>query len=173
MVRNKKSNKTFLNIVYADTGATQTQLHHKSAFMNIDSYNFKTYIPIRFGDLNAYGVVNNDVFLSYFEIAHSGYWKQIVNWRSNTRGIIIGKAEVNYKKPVRFRDELYAYVKISKIGNCSFTVEYVLTINTPAGEDICTTGKTVCIFFNYETNRPERIPEIQRQKMIDFEALVC
>ncbi|MGV3706006.1 MAG: acyl-CoA thioesterase [Arcticibacter sp.] len=139
--------------------------------MNFDSYNFKTYIPIRFGDLNAFGVVNNDVFLTYFEIAHSGYWKQIVNWRSNTRGIIIAKAEVNYKKPVRYGDELYANVRISKLGNCSFTVEYILTIKTPQGEEICTTGKTVCIFFNYEKNRPERIPEIQRQKMIDFEAL--
>lgn len=141
--------------------------------MNIESYNYKTYIPIRFGDINAYGVVNNDVFLSYFEIAHSGYWKQIVNWKSTAKGIIIGKAEISYKKPVRFNNELFAYVKISKIQNCSFVVEYILTIKTLTGEEICTTGKTVCIFYNYQTGKPERIPELQRQKMIDFEALVC
>lgn len=140
--------------------------------MNIDAYHYKTNIPIRFGDLNAYGVVNNDVFLTYFEMAHSGYWKQIVNWKSISKGIIIQNAEINYKKPVRFNDELFAYVKISNLKNCSFEVDYILTVQRAGGEDVCTTGKTVCVFFNYTTNKPERIPAIERQKMIDFEALV-
>ncbi|EOR93688.1 Thioesterase superfamily [Arcticibacter svalbardensis MN12-7] len=140
--------------------------------MNIDSYHYKTNIPIRFGDLNAFGVVNNDVFLTYFEMAHSGYWRQIVNWKSVSKGIIIQNAEINYKKPVRFNDELFAYVKISNLRNCSFEVDYILTILHAGEEDVCTTGKTVCVFFNYNTNKPERIPAIERQKMIDFEALV-
>ncbi len=139
--------------------------------MNLASFNYKTYIPVRFGDLNAFGVVNNDVFLTYFEIAHSGYWKHITRWESRSKGIIIGRVEVNYLKPVRFNDELYAYVRTSRVGNCSFDVEYVLTIKANADEEICTTGKTTCIFYDFESDKPALLPDLQRDKMIAFEAL--
>lgn len=139
--------------------------------MNLNVFNYKTYIPIRFGDLNAYGVVNNDVFLTYFEIAHSGYWKHITRWNSKTQGIIIGKVEINYKRPVRFNDELYAYVKTSRIGNCSFDVDYILTVKKPVDEEISTIGKTTCIFFDYERNKPVPLPPVLKEKMIAFEAL--
>ncbi len=139
--------------------------------MNLKDFNYKTFIPVRFGDLNAFGVVNNDVFLTYFEIAHSGYWKHITRWQSKSKGIIIGKAELNYLKPVTFNDELYAYVRTSRVGNCSFEVEYILTIKKNADEEICTTGKTTCIFYDFEKGRPALLPELQRNKMIAFEAL--
>lgn len=139
--------------------------------MNLSSFNYKTYIPVRFGDLNAFGVVNNDVFLSYFEIAHSGYWKHITKWQSKSKGVIIGRAELNYRKPVRFNDELYAYVKTSKVGNCSFEVEYILTVKKNADEEICTTGSTTCIFYDFEKDKPIPLPAIQREKMMAFEAL--
>ncbi|WP_207425485.1 thioesterase family protein [Pedobacter sp. SYSU D00535] len=140
--------------------------------MDINSYNYKTYIPVRFGDLNAFGYVNNDVYLTYFEIAHTGYWRQILNWKSKTHGLIMGKAEIEFLKPIQLDDEVFAYVKTSRVGNCSFDVEYVLTIKTPSGEQICTTGKTSCIFFDFEAKKPNPIPEAFREKMVAFEALV-
>lgn len=139
--------------------------------MNLNLFNYKTYIPIRFGDLNAFGIVNNNIYLSYFEIAHTEYWKKIIKWESKSKGIIIGKAEINYLKPIQFNSELYAYVRTSRIGNCSFTVEYALTVKTAEGEKLCTTGKTVCVFYDFAEGRPTVIPQVQRDKMIAFEAL--
>ena len=139
--------------------------------MNLDLFNYKTYIPVRFGDLNAFGFVNNDIYLTYFEIAHTEYWKKIIQWESKTKGIIIGKAEINYLKPIEFVSEVYAYVRIARIGNCSFDVEYVLTIQKPEGEVICTTGTTSCVFYDFSEGKPTAIPEVQREKMIAFEAL--
>ena len=139
--------------------------------MNLSAYNYKTYITVRFSDLNAFGIVNNNVYLTYFEIAHTGYWKQLTSFTSTTKGIIIGKAEIQYLKPIHLNDEVYAYVRTSRVGNCSFDVEYVLTIRKTEGEIICTTGKTTCVFFDYQVNKPAPIPKTPREKMIAFEAL--
>lgn len=139
--------------------------------MDLNLFNYKTYIPVRFGDLNAFGFVNNDIYLTYFEIAHTEYWKKIIQWESKTKGVIIGKAEINYHKPIQFENEVYAYVRTARIGNCSFDVEYALTVKRPEGEQLCTTGKTVCVFYDFAEGRPAAIPEVQREKMIAFEAL--
>ena len=139
--------------------------------MNLDLFNYKTFIPVRFGDLNAFGIVNNNVYLTYFEIAQTEYWKKIIQWKDKTKGIMIGRAEIQYLRPIEFVNEIYAYVRTSKIGNSSFDVEYVLTVQQPEGEVICTTGKTECIFYDFAERRPVAIPEVQREKMIAFEAL--
>ena len=149
----------------------QNYLPTKFPFMNLDLFNYKTYIPVRFGDLNAFGIVNNNIYLTYFEIAHTEYWKKIIQWESKSKGIIIGKAEINYLKPILFNDEVYAYVRTARIGNCSFDVEYALTVKKPEGEVLCTTGKTVCVFYDFAEGKPAVIPEVQREKMIAFEAL--
>lgn len=139
--------------------------------MNLSAYNYKTYITVRFADLNAFGIVNNNVYLTYFEIAHTGYWKQLTSWSSKTKGIMIGRAEVKYVKPIYLNDEVYAYVRTARVGNCSFDVEYILTLKKPEGEVICTTGKTTCVFYDYEENKPAMIPDEHRERMIAFEAL--
>ncbi|MBC8052371.1 MAG: acyl-CoA thioesterase [Sphingobacteriaceae bacterium] len=139
--------------------------------MNLNLFNYKTYIPVRFGDLNAFGFVNHDIYLTYFEIAHTEYWKKIIQWESKSHGIIIGKVEINFIKPIEFVSEVYAYVRTARIGNCSFDVEYVLTIMNPEGEIICTTGKTECVFYDFAEAKPAAIPDVQREKMIAFEAL--
>jgi acyl-CoA thioester hydrolase len=139
--------------------------------MNLKSFHFKTYIPVRFGDVNAFGIVNNDVYLTYFEIAHSGYWKQIIQWNSDSKGVMVRKAEINYLKPIRFNDSISAYVRTARLGISSFDVEYALTVATPEGEMLCTTGKTVCVFYDFRERKPTAIPTAQRDKLVAFEAL--
>lgn len=148
-------------------------MHDNLSDLDLKSFHFKTYIPVRFGDLNAFGIVNNDIYLTYFEIAHTGYWKNIIQWKSKNKGVIIGKAAIKYIRPIRLNDEVSAYVRTSRVGNCSFDVEYVLTLKRSEQEMICTTGKTTCILFDYERDRPTRIPEAQREKMTAFEALAA
>src|ERR1700761_6961270 len=115
----------------------------------LSDYKFKTPIPIRFTDIDAVGHVNNAVYLTYFEIARFNYWHEIINWNLRVNGVIVGRTEVNYLKPVTFGDEIACYVRISRIGNSSFDVMQVLVRMTPEGEEICTTGKAVCISYDY------------------------
>jgi acyl-CoA thioester hydrolase len=144
-----------------------TQCHQMSE--NLTDYKFRTPIPIRFSDLDFYGHVNNAIYLTYFEIARSHYWKDVVKWDWNHNGIILARAEVTYIKPITRNDEIACYVRTTRIGNSSFDVMHVLVKVTPGGEEICTTGKTVCISYDYSVHKPVKIPAEQRDRMIAYD----
>ncbi len=133
--------------------------------IHMKGYHFKTQIPIRFADIDALGHVNNAIYLTYFEIARSAYWAEIIEWDWKLLGIIIRKSVVDYLKPITLSDKVYAYVRTSKIGNSSFELEYVLVRNINGIEEICTTGQTLCVSFDYAMQKPTQIPSQQRIRM--------
>lgn len=128
-------------------------------------FHFKIPIPIRFADIDAFGHVNNAIYLTYFEIARSAYWEEVIEWDWNQLGIIIRKSAVEYLKPILLTDKIYAYVRTSKIGRSSFDLEYVLVKEINGLEEICTTGQTLCVAFDYKTKKPVMIPGFQANKM--------
>lgn len=135
----------------------------------IADYKFRTPIHVRFSDIDAVGHVNNAIYLTYFEIARFNYWKHAIDWNLSEHGIIVGRAEVNYVKPINLYDEVACYVRVVRIGNSSFDVMQILVKNTPTGEEICTTGKTVCISYDYSANKSVPIPAREREQMIAYD----
>lgn len=138
----------------------------------LNEFHYKTSIPVRFADIDAFGHVNNAVYLTYFEIARSSYWNEVVNWDWDSMGIIIGHAEINYLKPISLNDRIFAYVRTSRIGNSSFDLDYALVKLINGVEELCTTGSTVCVTFDYLANTSASIPKAHRLKMQEFEALI-
>ena len=130
-------------------------------------FNFKTPIAIRFADIDAFGHVNNAIYLTYFEIARSAYWEERIEWNWNQVGIIIRKSAVEYLKPIILSDKVYAYVRTSKIGRSSFELEYILVKEVNGEEEVCTSGQTLCVAFDYKSNKPVSIPTKQLQNMKD------
>jgi acyl-CoA thioester hydrolase len=135
----------------------------------LTDYKFKTDISIRFSDIDARGHVNNAVYLTYFEVARFNYWRDVAHWNLKEIGIVIGRSEIHYLKPVTIDDTLVCYVRVTRIGNSSFDVMHVLTKTTDKGQEICTTCKTVCISYDYATNKSISIPKEGRNKMIEYD----
>ncbi len=136
---------------------------------NLALYRYKIDIPIRFSDLDAYGHVNNAVYLTYFEIGRSGYWREAIGWDQSKTGVILGRSEINYLKPLTLNDKISCYVRTTRIGNSSFDMMHVLVKHTPQGEEVCTTGKTVCISYDYHAAKSVQIPREERQRMIEYD----
>ena len=137
----------------------------------LNGFHYKTAIAVRFADIDAFGHVNNAVYLTYFEIARSSYWDEVVHWDWTQMGIIIGRAEINYLKPIELNDRVLAYVRTSRVGNSSFDVDYALVKIVNGEEVLCTTGSTSCVTFDYRLNASAAIPDAHRIKMLEFEAL--
>jgi acyl-CoA thioester hydrolase len=136
---------------------------------DLANFKFKTPIHIRFSDMDAFGHVNNAVYLTYFEIARGNFWRNIIKWDWNEMGIILGRSEIDYKKPITLDDNIACYVRTSRVGNSSFDVEYILVRIKDDKEEICTTGKTVCISYNYNEGKSSPIPKAQRSRMIEYD----
>ena len=135
----------------------------------LTDYKFIAPVTIRFSDIDAVGHVNNATYLTYFEEARFSYWREAIDWKFSDHGVIVGRSEVNYLKPIMLHDKIACYVRTTRIGNSSFDIMQVLVRITAAGEEICTTGKTVCISYDYSANKSVSIPKNERHRMIEYD----
>jgi acyl-CoA thioester hydrolase len=138
---------------------------------NVDSFKYRTNIEMRFADLDMMGHVNNAVYFTYMEIGRTKYWKQAINWDWRTTGVIIRQASIDYIAPIFLDDTVNMYIRTSRIGNTSFDLEYLIVKIVNGKEITCSTGKTVCVAFDYNSKKSATIPDKERNKMIDFEQL--
>jgi len=126
---------------------------------NLEQFSFYTKIQIRFADLDAFRHVNNANYLTYCEIARTAYWKKNIRWDWNKMGIIIARAEIDYKKPLTLKHQLLVYVKTAQVGTKSFQLNYLL-ISKQKGEVIVhAEAKTVCVCIDYNSHTTQNIPE--------------
>jgi acyl-CoA thioester hydrolase len=134
--------------------------------MDLAVFNFSTAIQIRFKDMDAFNHVNNAVHLTYFEVARTKYWRDLIKWNWDEAGIIVARAEVDFLKPITLNDEIRVYVRTSRVGASSFDLEYaIVSMDKESKELVHSIGKTICVSFDYIINKPIPIPAIPRENM--------
>jgi acyl-CoA thioester hydrolase len=115
---------------------------------------------VPFGDVDMMGHLNNAKYLTYFETARTSLLLQ--SFRDFPHGrlsVIVAHAEVDYKSPARWNDELEVKVRPISIGNSSFTYEYEVTSKQGY---LVATGKTVQVAYDYSKNTSVPVPEAAR-----------
>ena len=125
-------------------------------------------IQIRFSDCDMMGHVNNAVYLSYIEMARIHYFTHLFgpdrDWKKN--GILVRKNEIEYIRPVLFRDNATIKAFITHIGNSSFVMAYELHVNN----EIYTKAQSVLVYFNGVTQKSTSIPQefkVQLEKLYE------
>lgn len=117
----------------------------------MNSSKHKTPIQIRFKDVDKLGHVNNANHLSYFELARTVYFKDVIktgiDW--SKQGLILAKASVDYKAPVHFEDDIYVYTWCTRIGNKSFDLSYSLVKLSNGIETELAEGLSVLVCYDY------------------------
>lgn len=122
------------------------------------SYPFILPITVTFGEIDAFGHVNNAIYLTYFERARVDYALKLLGTRAlHDLHFILAEATVTYLRPAYFGDELALGVRVSEIGGKSFVMEYGLSRRSDG--ELLARGRTVQVWFNYETRRSERVPD--------------
>ena len=93
--------------------------------------------PIRWGELDVLGHVNNAQYLRYFEESRTA-WCEVIGrpLRNTGEGMILLKAGVTYKKPVGYPASVVVELKAGRIGNTSFELVNTLVIPLDIGTDL-------------------------------------
>ena len=139
--------------------------------MELADFKHKTRIQIRFKDIDKLGHVNNANHITYLELSRVNYLNdvfiQLIDW--SKEGIILAHIAVDYKSPIYLEDEVWVHSRVSKIGNSSYDMEYVIVRIVDGVSQIAAIGKSVQVCFNYETNRTMKMPEEWKKYMLNFE----
>src|SRR5256885_10385725 len=116
-------------------------------------------IPIRWGDMDAMGHVNNTVYFRFMEQARIGWFDALVPegeaWKST--GIVIASATCNFKRPLNYPGTVGVRVFCGAPGGSSVPTYYELRINQD--ETIYADGEATVVFIDMAKQKPIRIPD--------------
>ncbi len=116
-------------------------------------------LDVRFRDCDPLDHVNNAVYLTYLEQARIAHWRSV--WKFGTSestvpGVILARAEIDFRKPARYGDVLEVRIGLAGIGNTSFTYDYEIV---DAAGALVASAKTVMVMFDYSAGKPVPVPE--------------
>ena len=139
--------------------------------MPADTFPVVTPIKVRFRDLDAFGHVNNAVYFTFMEMARVEYFRQIGLLKNDFPSpfFIIAEATCQFKAPIEMDTPLQVQVRVSRLGNSSFDMEYRFV--DEASGAVLATGRTVQVTFDYAANRSVPLPDEWRAAIVQFEGL--
>ena len=123
-------------------------------------------IEVRFVDTDAFGHVNNAVYLSYFEAARAGYYAAVTGIPFGTgesageRTFVIAEAHVVYRSPAFFGEKLVVGCRFDWTGLSSFGIAYRIRAEESAlgPARVVADGETVQVFYDLSRGRPMKVP---------------
>jgi acyl-CoA thioester hydrolase len=127
----------------------------------VEGFDFVHSERVRFKDVDAMGHVNNAVYLTYLEEARAAWMLELGLASGHDFPIIIARAEIDFRSPARFGDEIEVGVRAGRFGTKSFDLEYELR----AGGRTVAAGKTTCVAYDYERGETVAIPDDWREAL--------
>lgn len=131
--------------------------------------NFTTIeeMPIRWGDMDARGHVNNTIFFRYFECSRIALFRALNLYEEPTEvkiGPILSYQCCDYKAPLKYPDSIYVGAKIEKIEGAKIIIKH--SIISEKLNRIVAEGEAHLIWYDYENQKRVTISEKMKQKLM-------
>ncbi|MFQ5702975.1 MAG: acyl-CoA thioesterase [Gemmatimonadales bacterium] len=123
-------------------------------------------IPVQWGEMDAYGHVNNTVYFRYFESARIAYLERcgfIESYESAKIGAILHSTQCRFKKPLRYPDNVLVGGRAIQIDDDRFTMGYAVI--SLSSDEIVAEGTGVIVSFDYTTGRKTPLPQLVRDRI--------
>ncbi|WP_431780257.1 acyl-CoA thioesterase [Streptomyces chumphonensis] len=118
--------------------------------------------PLRWSDMDAFGHVNNVVFLRYLEEARVDFMFRLAREAAPdafTSGAVVARHEIDYLRPLVHRHEpVEVETWLTKISTASITVGYEIKDATT----VYARAATVVVPYDLDLGRPRRLSEAER-----------
>jgi acyl-CoA thioester hydrolase len=135
--------------------------------------------PLRWFDLDVYGIVNNVVFLRYLEEARVDFIFRMAPTEGDAffrDGSVVVRHEIAYKNRLTHRHEpVDIEMWVSRLESATVTIDYEVKDSQAAGGTLYAVASTTMAPFNYATGRPRRLTDEETaffEKFLDETAAV-
>lgn len=127
-------------------------------------------IDVRWGDMDAFGHVNNTAYFVYMESGRVAYFDELGLWDLSQPGVI-GPAVVsltcNFRGQVRYPDRLEVGSRVTEVHSRKFTL--VSEIYRAGSEELVADGSCVTVWVDYRAGRAIPFPDALAQAIQTFE----
>lgn len=125
---------------------------------------FEIEIRVAWGEMDAYGHVNNTVFLRWFETARIE-WLDAVGYPEveNKSGPVLRAASVEYLSPVKYRDNVRVRLWPTKVGRSAVTLAYEVTSESQSA--VVARGETVVVHADFVHGGSLELPKDAKDRI--------
>lgn len=128
---------------------------------------YETDIPLRFGDIDSMGHVNNAVTMTLFELGRARFFADVLGVkRVEDYEFILAEATVRYRIPILLQDRVRVRMFITDVVRSSF--RFRAELFDPRDGRVYAEAETVQVMYDYAAGRPEPIPPEFRERVRDF-----
>jgi acyl-CoA thioester hydrolase len=124
-------------------------------------YNVIIEVPIAWGDMDAFGHVNNTVFFRLFESARMEYLARInFSGANSDTGPILASTQCRFRRPIVYPDRVRVGARVREVLTDRMTMEYM--IEKGDGE-LAADGQGVIVAFDYAEGAKIELPTAVRE----------
>jgi acyl-CoA thioester hydrolase len=116
-------------------------------------------LPVQWGEMDAYGHVNNTVFFRYFESARMMLLERVglvESHASDQIGAILHSTNCRFRLPLHYPDTVQVGTRASDIKDDRFTMEYVIV--SLGQNQVAAEGSAIVVSFNYSAGKKAPLP---------------
>lgn len=126
--------------------------------------------PVRWGEMDALGHVNNTVYFRYFEDIRIEYFKKLgleAVTPDQEMGPILAQISCQFLRPVEYPDRVTIGVWVARIGNTSLQMDY--EIYSEQHQEVVATGTSVIVLINYQNGSKIQVSDELRKQIQDLQ----
>ena len=126
--------------------------------MELDSYPITVDVPVLWGDMDAFGHVNNTVFFRWFETARIAFLEAIEFTAGGEVGVgpILASTSCRFRRPVTYPDTVTVGVRVEDVQADRFTHRY--RVVRTATDEVVADGVGVVVSYDYGEGEKAPIP---------------
>jgi acyl-CoA thioester hydrolase len=118
-------------------------------------------VPIAWGDMDAFGHVNNTVFFRLFESARMEYLARInFNGANSDVGPILASTQCRFRRPIVYPDRVRVGARVSEVLTDRMTREYMIV---KGDGELAADGQGVIVAFDYAEGAKIELPTAVRE----------
>jgi len=127
-------------------------------------------LPIQWGDMDAFNHVNNVVYFRWLESSRIKYLEEAGMrdlMTAHQLGPILAAVDCSYKRQLEYPGSVTIGARVTKLGRTSLTVAHRI-VNDQTSE-IAAEGESVIVIFDFENQRPVRMPKDVKESVFDYQ----
>ncbi|MBC8747844.1 acyl-CoA thioester hydrolase [Paraburkholderia sp. WC7.3g] len=124
---------------------------------------FEMTMPIRWGDMDAFGHVNNTVYFRYMEQVRISWFEHMdfLDQRMDGQGPVIVNASMEFLRQLHYPGDVIGRMSVATPGRSSFDTAFEL-LRADEPETLYARGAARCVWIDYAGGKSMPVPDVLR-----------
>ncbi len=135
-------------------------------------FTVRVELPVQWGEMDAYGHVNNAMFFRYYESARIAYLDAcgfLTAYDEHRVGAILHSTSCRFRRPLEYPDRCIVGARVTAIHDDRFEHEYL--VYSTAQDAVAGTGTGIVVAFDYVRRRKTSLPAAVRRGIDDLDGI--